>query len=270
MSCYTPEQRREIMARARAILAETAPAVQRGAVVPRATGPKLVFKTKVQTEPRESARSTEAAESSKTSVVARANSEQSWWEWVDARMEHRLHEYSKAVGQVIGTKARDVRDQLEEGDAAIRREFELLQREFRVLQKEVALERGLKALREEVETARAEVPKLPAIAAQFDAEQKQLRAKQASLERELAKTKDRLGKVRVDQSITDYRLRELQKQAKASGEASIEMEFETKSSRFAMKAVHPDAARALKDFAGQIIDGQRDGTLWLPGRAGNA
>jgi hypothetical protein len=229
MSCYTPEQRREIMARARAILAETAPAVQRGAVVPRATGPKLVFKTKVQTEPRESARSTEAAESSKTSVVARANSEQSWWEWVDARMEHRLHEYSKAVGQVIGTKARDVRDQLEEGDAAIRREFELLQREFRVLQKEVALERGLKALREEVETARAEVPKLPAIAAQFDAEQKQLKAKQARLEHELAMTKDKL---RVNQSITDYNLREMRKQMDASAGASVELELRVSAAIF--------------------------------------
>jgi hypothetical protein len=107
-------------------------------------------------------------------------------------------------------------------------------------------------------------------AAQFDAEQKQLKAKQARLERELDATKDKFGKLRVDQSITDYELREMRKQAKASSEASIEMEFETKSSRFAMKAVHPDAARALKDFAGQIIDGQRDGTLWLPRAAGSA
>jgi hypothetical protein len=37
-----------------------------------------------------------------------------------------------------------------------------------------------------------------------------------------------------------------------------------------MKAAHPDAARVLKNFASQIINGEKDGTLWLPGRAGNA
>jgi hypothetical protein len=36
----------------------------------------------------------------------------------------------------------------------------------------------------------------------------------------------------VDQSITDYNLRELRKQAKASAAASIEMEFETGAAIF--------------------------------------
>jgi hypothetical protein len=62
----------------------------------------------------------------------------------------------------------------------------------------------------------------------------------------------------------------MRKQVDASAGASIEMEFESRSAHFQVRAAHPDAARALKDFAGQIIDGQRDGTLWLPGRAGNA
>jgi hypothetical protein len=114
------------------------------------------------------------------------------------------------------------------------------------------------------------VPKLPAIAARFDARQEDLEAEQTRLQRELAKTKDRLGKMRVDQSIANYNLAQLQKQAQASGEASIEMEFESRSSRFQMKATHPDAARALKEFATGIINGQADGTVWLPGPAGNA
>jgi hypothetical protein len=109
-----------------------------------------------------------------------------------------------------------------------------------------------------------------AIAAQFDAEQKQLKAKQARLEHELAMTKDKLGKLRVNQSITDYNLGEMRKQMAASAGASVELEFESRSSHFQMKATHPDTARALKEFAGQIIDGQRNGTLWLPGRADNA
>jgi hypothetical protein len=90
------------------------------------------------------------------------------------------------------------------------------------------------------------------------------------LERELAKTKDRLGKVRVNQSIAEYKLSEMSKQMETSSKASVEMEFESTSSRFQMKAAHPDAAKALKEFATQIIDGTRDGTLWLPGQAGTA
>jgi ABC-type uncharacterized transport system substrate-binding protein len=35
-----------------------------------------------------------------------------------------------------------------------------------------------------------------------------------------------------------------------------------------MKATHPDAAKALKEFATGIINGQTDGTIWLPGPAG--
>jgi hypothetical protein len=193
-----------------------------------------------------------------------------WWLWVEKYCEYRESVMRAAVGKALGMKCRDVRDQLEEGDAAIRRELELLQREFRVLQKEVALERGLKALREEVETARAEVPKLPAIAARFDAEQKHLKAKQARLEHELAMAKDKLGKLRVNQSITDYKLGEMRKQMDASAGASIEMEFESQRTHFQMKATHPDAARALKDFATGIINGQADGTVWLPGPTGNA
>jgi predicted nuclease with TOPRIM domain len=127
----------------------------------------------------------------------------------------------------------------------------------------VALQRGLRDLRDEVEEAREQVPKIPAIADRLTAEQKHLEAEQARLERELAKTKDRISKMRADQSIMSYRLDELRKQTEASSAASIEMEFESRHSRFQMKAVHPEAAKALKEFATQIINGQ-DGTIWLP------
>jgi len=115
--------------------------------------------------------------------------------------------------QVIGTKVRETREPLE-------REIQFLRRELDVVRMEV----NVKAL-EEVRTARAEIPSLVAVEAQFDARQADLEGKQARLERELATTKDRLGKLRVDQSITDYDLRELRKQAKASAAASIEMRF---------------------------------------------
>jgi hypothetical protein len=74
----------------------------------------------------------------------------------------------------------------------------------------------------------------------------------------------------VDQSITDYNFREMRKQMDASAGASIELEFESQSSHFQMKAAHPAAAAALKQFAAKIINGQVDGTVWLPGPAGTA
>jgi chromosome segregation ATPase len=177
-------------------------------------------------------------------------------------MEHRLDEYSKAVGQVIGTKTREKREPLEQENRVLKRELELLRREFTVLCEEVALERELKNLRSEVAKACKQVTRLLAIESRFDARQADLEGKQARLERELAKTKDRLGKMRVDRSIAAYNLAELRKQAQTSAGASVELEFESRSSHFQMKATHPDAARALKDFAIGIINGQADGTPW--------
>jgi hypothetical protein len=91
---------------------------------------------------------------------------------------------------------------------------------------------------------------------------------------ELAKTKERVSRMKVEQSLFSYSIAELEKQMKTSKEASIEIEFEStnsiSSSRFQLKAIHPDAAKALKEFAAQIIDGQRDGTIWLPGPVANA
>jgi chromosome segregation ATPase len=167
-------------------------------------------------------------------------------------------------------KLAEARAQQEEKDAVARYEVGLVRRELVTLREELGLERKFKILHEEIAEARADIPKLPAIEARLDAEQKHLEAEQARLERELAKTKERVSKMRVDQSIANYNLAELQKQAEASRGASIEMEFESRSSRFQMKAAHPEAAKALQEFAAQIIDGQRDGTLWLPDPAGNA
>jgi peptidoglycan hydrolase CwlO-like protein len=125
------------------------------------------------------------------------------------------------------------------------------------------LRRELHDLQSEVAEARKQVPKLPAIVDEFDAGQTDLEAENREL-------KDKFGKLRVQQSITNYELRELRKQAQASAGASIEMEFESRSAHFQMKATHPDAAKALKEFATGIINGQADGTLWLPGPAGSA
>ena len=50
------------------------------------------------------------------------NEPQVWWQWVDHRIEIAVEQVGEAAGQAIGMKARSVRDQLEEGDAALKRE----------------------------------------------------------------------------------------------------------------------------------------------------
>jgi hypothetical protein len=59
---------------------------------------------------------------------------------------------------------------------------------------------------------------------------------------ELAATEKKLNRLRTDQSITDHALGELRKAATAARAASIEVEFESSTSHFQMKAAHPDAA----------------------------
>jgi chromosome segregation ATPase len=212
----------------------------------------FICKTKdnAMVEPRELAEPRTSSESSNSSPVSAELHNILLELVVELRREQRA-EIQKAVGALRAERASE------------KNELKLLQHQFIVLREDFALAKSLRDLRDEVAEARAQVPKLPAIVADLEAEQ-------ARLERELAKTKDRLGKMRVDQSIANYNLAQLQKQAQASSEASIEMEFESRSSHFQMRAAHPDAARALKEFATGIINGQTDGTLWLPGPVGNA
>jgi hypothetical protein len=143
-----------------------------------------------------------------------------------------------------------------------------MQRELTVLRQEVAV----RDLRDEVADARKQVAKLPAIAAQFDAEQKRLKAKQVRLEAELATTQDKLGKLRVNQSLTDYAVREMRKQVDAAAGASVEVEFANQSTHFQMKATHPAAAEALGRFALEVVNRQADGreTIWIPNATGSA
>jgi hypothetical protein len=112
------------------------------------------------------------------------------------------------------------------------------------------------------------VPNVPAIEARLDEENKRLKVKQARLEHELEVTRDKVGKVRVNQSIADYRLSEfLREQAAAP---KTEVEFETSTSRFVMRNIHPEAARTLKEFASQVIDARDKGAVWFSNPPGNA
>jgi hypothetical protein len=246
-SWFTLEEKHKILADMRACLAAV-PALQRKPVISRATGPKLVYKTRDDArapEPRETARSTE--------VTHRA-----WGQLVDDRIAHERERLCKGIGEFAAQYVAERVDPL-------KRELELTRRELDV----VRMELNIKALQEEVRAARAKIPNLAAVEARFDAENKRLKAKQADLERELAKTTERVSKMRVDQALADSSIRELRKQAEANSTASVELEVETRSTHFAMRATHPAAARALKDFASQIIRGH-DGKLLISGPAGRA
>jgi hypothetical protein len=75
-------------------------------------------------------------------------------------------------------------------------------------------------------------------------------------------TKDKLGNLRVDQSIADFRLSKFMREQPAS---TVTMEFETSSSRFTLRGIHPAAAQALREFASEVIDAQDGGAVWLSG-----
>jgi hypothetical protein len=40
------------------------------------------------------------------------------------------------------------------------------------------------------------------------------------------------------------------------------MELETSTSRFALHGIHPEAAKALREFAAQVIDAEDGGAIW--------
>ena len=235
MSRYTPEQRHAILAQSRAILAEkNAPAAEA-----RTQPSDLVYKRRDDAAVEPSAR----ASSERSTSVASGSSELPWWQWVDERIAACLEAYGEEIGTAIG-------DFCGPELAAMRREIKLLQRELVQLREQIAVERGLKALREEVEVARRVVPKVPALVEQLEAGQDKLR-------RELKTTNDKLSRVRVDQSMIDYRLSELRKETEARA-AGMELKIETSS--FVMREVPPAARAALRDFANEAVKNTE--TLW--------
>jgi chromosome segregation ATPase len=186
-----------------------------------------------------------------------AEAEMTWCEWVDARMDNRFDTYSEAVGKVLGEFRAQAREHCNREIEIVKRELELTRRELNILREEVGLERGLRDLRSEVAKARKQVPKVPSIAARLEAQQ-------TRLQRELDATKQKVSRLRVDQSITDHGLSELGKQmATAKAAASIEMELETSSTHFVMRNIDPAAAKALREFASQVIDARDGGAVWL-------
>jgi hypothetical protein len=259
---YTDEQRREIMRNARAAIASTDATLERAALSQRSSG--IVHKTRdnarVEPEPesRETARSTKPVQPPEVA----ANETVVWWQWVQEHVDSSLAEFGEKVATSVAEfSVGYVADKVD----PLKRELELLRRELAVVKTEL----NIRMLQDEVKAARAAIPSVAAFEEQLTAKQERLDKDQGQLAYELGELKNKFGKLRVDQSTTDYNLRQMRKQTGANNAASVEMEVETQSTHFQMRATHPAAARALRDFARQII-GNQDGTLLLSKPAGRA
>jgi len=188
------------------------------------------------------------ARSERSVSVASGSSELSWWEWTERFVDARLEAHGESIGTVIG-------EFCGQQIAPLKREIELLRREVIQLREQVGLERELKELRGQIETAKNQVPKVPELVSG-------LKQDQTRLQREVARTKEKVSKLRTNQSISDYRLAELSKTAKARA-ASLEMKIETTVSSFKMREIDPSAARALRAFASESLKNTQHEKIWI-------
>jgi chromosome segregation ATPase len=162
-----------------------------------------------------------------------------------------LHEQVLECGRALREEAKAAREQ---ADAATRRELELSKRELALLQREIGAERAVRALHDEVEVAKSEIPRLPEIEARIDAKLSQMAAEQE-------KTRDRVSRMRVDQSVTQYCLKEDLKELKRAQQPVVELKFESVDGVFTMKDLHPDAAAAWRRFVREMVEAN-EGTMF--------
>jgi hypothetical protein len=243
---FTQAHAQRVMAQARVILANEKR--DRASAHDRSSAPKLdlVFKTRDDAQlPADDADDDDDTARARSVSVA-SGSELPWQEWVESFVDDRL---LAAVDQ-IGKEAGELLDEL-------RRELRLLQREIVQVREQLGLARELKELRGQIETAKNQVPKLPELMSG-------LKQDQTRLQREVARTKEKVSKLRADQSIADFKLNELRK-ATAARSTAIEAKVETTVSTFRMQQIDPDAAAALKSFATATLESSQrnDGKLWL-------
>jgi hypothetical protein len=145
--------------------------------------------------------------------------------------------------------------ELRDRDASVQ---ELLQREVAALCEQVGLQRELEDLRKQVAVVKSEIPSVPAVVEQLHGEHAELKREQTQLERELAKQKDRLGKLRVDQSVTDHSLKKLE----SVQQPVVELKFVTEDGCcFSLKDAHPDAIETWRRFAHELV-AANDGVMF--------
>jgi hypothetical protein len=161
----------------------------------------------------------------------------------------------------LGVK--ELRDQVARAkDAQAQAGEELLRRELAVLQKEIGLERAVRALHDEVEVAKSEIPQVPAIEARIDGRLSEMAAEQKRLQDELQKTKNRVSKMRVNQSITEYSLKESLKELQHAQQPAVELKFVTEDGCcFSLKDANPGAVETWRRFAADLV-AANNGTMF--------
>jgi hypothetical protein len=249
MSKFSIEQRCEIIRKSRELVRE-----RDDVAANRAGAPNMVYKT------RDDALVADEAPVATDAVSVQPDAS-TWSGWVEQLLEERFAVENDVVGTVIGEQVADLRAHFSQEIKTLKRGVRLLRRELGTLRDEVGIERGLRDVRSDLMRLHKGIPKLPEIEARLEAEQARLR-------RELDATKDRLGKVRVDQSIADFKLSKLVREQAAA--PKTEVEFETSTSRFVMRNFHPEAAQTLRQFASEVIDARDGGAVWFPNPVGNA
>jgi hypothetical protein len=177
--------------------------------------------------------------------------------------------------RALREEVRVAREQQEEKDALARYEIGVVRRELATLREEVALERGFQALKAEIAVAKSEIPRLPEIEARVDAKLSQMAVEQSRLHTKLEKTRDRISRMRVDQSVTDYSVKKLEEAQRPV----VELKFESVDGQFTMRDMHPDAAAAWRRFVREMVEAN-EGTMFpndptgrvvaLPRKNGNA
>jgi chromosome segregation ATPase len=223
---FTPAQRERVLAEARANLSD------RREPVARRESCDIIFKT------TEEALMTERSDATTDATTA-------WAAWVDETIDARIAAAIEGIGQALG-----------EHVASLQRQIELLEREVNQLRAHVALERGLEELQGEIDAARRQIPALPKIVERLEAGQSRLR-------REVADAKEKLGSLRVDQSLTTYRLDELGKARTVDKSRLSERLDELCQANeetaakidtiFPMQKIHPDAGAALRNYAAEAL-----------------
>jgi hypothetical protein len=141
-----------------------------------------------------------------------------------------------------------LRMQVAEADRA---DLVALRRDIEQLREQIGVERSVRDLRSEVAEAQAQIPQVPALFTQLQTEtwtaQIEANKKIAALEKELRANKEKLSKLRVQQSQTEHKL---QHQAPPP---VVELKFESDDGQFTMRDMHPDAAAAWRRFATDMV-----------------
>ena len=171
---------------------------------------------------------------------------ENWAAWVDERIDAEIGELSRDTEQAVGHIVDRARIEFDEQAG----EIALLKRELSVLRGEVGVERELRELRSSIWKAQKTIPQVPTIIAGMRDEA--ARAK-GEANRKIAGLQKAVKDVQhaIEQGVAASTLKRSLGQ-----ELEVQWEATSRSARMTIKpALHPDAAKTLREFSGRVING---------------